>query len=73
MASDVTLLERAVNGQPGLVALRGIVVIDAVIAFAVAGDLIRHDSVVRNPDKLRPGRRADGERGAGCCCVALST
>ena len=51
--ASVTLLERAVNGQPGLVAqLDGVTV--AVLAFDVAGDRIRHIWVVRNPEKLRP-------------------
>jgi len=52
-ASGVTLLERTVNGQPGLVAqLDGITV--TVFAFDVAGDRIKHIWAVRNPEKLRP-------------------
>ena len=52
-APDLTLLERTVNGQPGLVAqLDGVTV--TVFAFAVAGDRIKHIWAVRNPDKLRP-------------------
>jgi RNA polymerase sigma-70 factor (ECF subfamily) len=51
--SDMTFLERTVNGQPGLVALQGGVTV-TVFAFDVAGDRIRHIWVVRNPDKLRP-------------------
>lgn len=51
-APDMKLLERTVNGQPGLVAqLDGITV--AVYAFDIAGDQIAHIWVVRNPDKLR--------------------
>lgn len=51
--SDLTLLERTVNGQPGLVAqLDGGTV--AVLAFDVAGDRITHIWAVLNPDKLRP-------------------
>jgi RNA polymerase sigma factor (sigma-70 family) len=51
--SNVTFLERTVNGQPGLVAQQdGITVM--VMAFAVAGDRIKHIWAVRNPDKLRP-------------------
>ena len=47
------LLERAVNGQPGLVAqLDGVTV--AVYAFDITGDRIRHIWAVRNPEKLRP-------------------
>jgi RNA polymerase sigma factor (sigma-70 family) len=51
--SGVTLLERMVNGQPGLVAQQdGITV--TVFAFEVAGDRIKHIWAVRNPEKLRP-------------------
>jgi len=47
------MLERSVNGQPGLVAqLDGVTV--AVIAFDVADDRIKHVWAVRNPEKLRP-------------------
>jgi RNA polymerase sigma-70 factor (ECF subfamily) len=49
------LLERAVNGQPGLVAqLDGVTV--AVYAFDITGDRIKHIWAVLNPDKLRPWR-----------------
>ncbi|MGH3501406.1 MAG: RNA polymerase subunit sigma-24, partial [Nocardioidaceae bacterium] len=52
-APDLTLLERSVNGQPGLVAqLDGVTV--TVIAFAVAADRITHIWSIRNPEKLRP-------------------
>lgn len=52
-APGMTLLERTVNGQPGLVAqLDGDTV--TVMAFDVAGDRIKHIWAVRNPDKLRP-------------------
>ena len=51
--SNVTILERTVNGQPGLVAQQdGITV--TVFAFDVAGDRIKRIWAVRNPDKLRP-------------------
>jgi RNA polymerase sigma factor (sigma-70 family) len=51
--SNVTILERTVNGQPGLVAQQdGITV--TVFAFDIAGDRITHIWAVRNPDKLRP-------------------
>jgi len=51
--SNVTILERTVNGQPGLVAQQdGITV--TVFAFDLAGDRIKHIWAVRNPDKLRP-------------------
>jgi RNA polymerase sigma factor (sigma-70 family) len=51
--SNVTILERTVNGQPGLVAQQDGVTV-TVFAFAVAGDRITHIWGVRNPDKLRP-------------------
>jgi RNA polymerase sigma-70 factor (ECF subfamily) len=50
--SDVTLLERTVNGQPGLVARAG--GDTTVIAFDVAGGRITHIWAIRNPEKLRP-------------------
>ncbi|SDK35523.1 RNA polymerase sigma factor SigJ [Nonomuraea jiangxiensis] len=50
---DMTILERTVNGQPGLVAQRDGVTV-TVMAFDIAGDRIRHIWAVRNPDKLRP-------------------
>jgi hypothetical protein len=49
---NVRIVERTVNGQPGLVAqLDGVV---TVFAFDVAGDRIKHIWAVRNPEKLRP-------------------
>ncbi|MET8446765.1 RNA polymerase sigma factor SigJ [Streptomyces sp. NPDC005209] len=52
-AAEVTLLERTVNGQPGLVALQdGATVL--VMAFDVVGDRIKRIWAVRNPEKLRP-------------------
>jgi RNA polymerase sigma factor (sigma-70 family) len=51
--SNVTFLDRTVNGQPGLVAqLDGVTV--AVYAFDIAGDRIKHIWAILNPDKLRP-------------------
>jgi RNA polymerase sigma factor (sigma-70 family) len=50
---NMTYLERAVNGRPGLVAQQDGVTV-TVFAFEVAGDRIKHIWVVRNPDKLRP-------------------
>jgi RNA polymerase sigma factor (sigma-70 family) len=51
-SGNVTMLERTVNGQPGLVAqLDGITV--TVFAFDIAGDRITHIWAVRNPEKLR--------------------
>jgi DNA-directed RNA polymerase specialized sigma24 family protein len=51
--SNLTILERTVNGQPGLVAQQDGVTV-TVFAFDVAGDRITRIWVVRNPDKLRP-------------------
>jgi RNA polymerase sigma factor (sigma-70 family) len=50
---DVTILERTVNGQPGLVAQQDGVTV-TVFAFEVAGDRIKRIWAVRNPEKLRP-------------------
>jgi RNA polymerase sigma factor (sigma-70 family) len=50
---NLTLLERTVNGQPGLVVQQDGVTV-AVVAFDVAGDRIKHIWAVLNPDKLRP-------------------
>jgi len=52
-ARDATILERTVNGQPGLVLQQDHITV-AVVAFDVAGDRIRHIWAVRNPEKLRP-------------------
>jgi DNA-directed RNA polymerase specialized sigma24 family protein len=49
----LTILERTVNGQPGLVAQQDGVTV-TVFAFDVEGDRIRHIWGVRNPGKLRP-------------------
>ena len=60
------MLERTVNGQPGLVAQQdGVTVV--VYAFAVAGDRIKHIWAVRNPKKLRGLTRVcRASRRAGC-------
>ena len=50
---DVTILELAVNGQPGLVVQQDGVTV-TVIAFDVEADRIKRIWAVRNPDKLRP-------------------
>ncbi|MEC3956410.1 RNA polymerase sigma factor SigJ [Nocardia sp. CDC153] len=51
--SAITLLERTVNGQPGLVAeVDGTVV--SVYAFDIADGRITRIWVIRNPEKLRP-------------------
>ncbi len=52
-APAMTILERTVNGQPGLVAQQDGVTV-TVFAFDVAGDRITHIWAVRNPEKLRP-------------------
>jgi RNA polymerase sigma factor (sigma-70 family) len=52
-APDLTILERTVNGQPGLVAQQDGVTV-TVMAFDIADDRITHIWAVRNPDKLRP-------------------
>jgi RNA polymerase sigma factor (sigma-70 family) len=52
-APGLTVLERTVNGQPGLVAQQDGVTV-TVFAFEVEGDRIKHIWAVRNPDKLRP-------------------
>jgi RNA polymerase sigma factor (sigma-70 family) len=51
--ANMTILERTVNGQPGLVALQDGVIV-TVFAIDVAGDRIKHIWAVRNPQKLRP-------------------
>ncbi|MFG3364039.1 RNA polymerase sigma factor SigJ [Streptomyces sp. NPDC048156] len=60
LAPDQTLLERTVNGRPGLVAQQDGVTV-TVFAFRVAGDRITHIWAMRNPEKLRPW--TDGDRG----------
>jgi RNA polymerase sigma factor (sigma-70 family) len=51
--TGVTLLERTVNGQPGLVMEQDGVIV-TVFAFEVAVERIKHIWAVRNPEKLRP-------------------
>jgi RNA polymerase sigma-70 factor (ECF subfamily) len=50
--ADVMLLDRTVNGQPGLVAQQDVAMV-TIFAFDVADDRIRRIWVVRNPEKLR--------------------
>jgi RNA polymerase sigma-70 factor (ECF subfamily) len=52
LAGRLDLLERTVNGQPGLVAVNGAEVL-TVYAFDIDGSRIRRIWAVRNPDKLR--------------------
>ena len=51
-ASGLTIAERTVNGQPGLVAQQDGATV-TVFAFDVTGGRIRHIWVIRNPEKLR--------------------
>ncbi|TMR40984.1 RNA polymerase sigma factor SigJ [Actinomadura geliboluensis] len=51
-SANMALLERTVNGQPGLVAQEDGVTV-TVFAFDVVGDRIKHIWVMRNPEKLR--------------------
>jgi RNA polymerase sigma factor (sigma-70 family) len=53
ISSNMRLLERTVNGQPGLIAEQDGVTV-TVFAFEVTDDRIKHIWVVRNPEKLRP-------------------
>ncbi|WP_432027970.1 RNA polymerase sigma factor SigJ [Streptomyces sp. 1222.5] len=53
VAPGLTLLERTVNGRPGLVAQRSGVTM-TVAAFDLTGDRITRIWAVRNPEKLRP-------------------
>ncbi|WP_280384155.1 RNA polymerase sigma factor SigJ [Nocardia wallacei] len=56
--TGVTLLERTVNGQPGLVAeVDGAVI--SVYAFDIAEGRITRIWVIRNPEKLRPWTGGD--------------
>ncbi|MFH8612648.1 RNA polymerase sigma factor SigJ [Streptomyces sp. NPDC018029] len=52
-APGLTILERTVNGEPGLVVQQAGVTV-SVLAFDFAGDRIKHLWAVRNPEKLRP-------------------
>ncbi|MFI7032324.1 RNA polymerase sigma factor SigJ [Microbispora rosea] len=52
-APSLTLLERTVNGQPGLIAQQDGVTV-SVFAFEVVDDRITRIWAVRNPDKLHP-------------------
>jgi hypothetical protein len=50
--ADVTILERNVNGQPGLVVQQADATV-SVVAFTVTSNRISHIWAVRNPEKLR--------------------
>ncbi|MFI9345800.1 RNA polymerase sigma factor SigJ [Streptomyces sp. NPDC052773] len=51
-ATDLTFVERIVNGRPGLLAVHAGRTV-AVYAFDIVGDRITHIWAVLNPDKLR--------------------
>ncbi|GAA4984466.1 RNA polymerase sigma factor SigJ [Kitasatospora paranensis] len=51
-APGLALLERTVNGRPGLVAQHAGVTV-TVAAFGITGDRVTHIWAVRNPEKLR--------------------
>ncbi len=52
-APALTLVERTVNGQPGLVA-QASGITETVLAFDITRDRITHIWAIRNPDKLHP-------------------
>jgi RNA polymerase sigma-70 factor, ECF subfamily len=52
-APGLKIMERTVNGQPGLVGQQDGVTV-AVVAFDIAGGRIKHMWAVLNPEKLRP-------------------
>jgi RNA polymerase sigma factor (sigma-70 family) len=52
-APDLTILERTVNGQPGLIAQQNGAAV-TVFAFDITGGHITRIWAIRNPDKLRP-------------------
>jgi RNA polymerase sigma factor (sigma-70 family) len=51
--TNVTILPRTVNGQPGLIAQQDGTTV-TVFAFHIADNRIKHIWAVRNPNKLRP-------------------
>lgn len=53
LAGRLDLVERTVNGQVGLVAMKGGNVL-TVYAFGIDDDHIQRIWAIRNPDKLRP-------------------
>ncbi|MEV0733960.1 RNA polymerase sigma factor SigJ [Polymorphospora sp. NPDC050346] len=63
---NLTILERTVNGQPGLVLQQAGVTV-TVAALRIEGERIKHIWAIRNPDKLRPwtARRPGGRGRAG--------
>ena len=59
-APGLVLLERTVNGRPGLVAQHAGVTV-TVAAFGLDGGRVTRIWAVRNPEKLRAWRRGSGE------------
>ncbi|WP_238815317.1 hypothetical protein [Nocardia brasiliensis] len=59
----MTLTERTVNGQPGLVALLAGTIV-SVYAFDVEDRRITRIWVIRNPEKLRAWTDSAGDRGS---------
>jgi RNA polymerase sigma-70 factor (ECF subfamily) len=57
VTGEFAVLERTVNGQPGLL-VRHDGATASVYAFDLAGDRITHIWAVRNPEKLRPWDRS---------------
>jgi Sigma-70 region 2 len=52
-APALTILERTVNGQPGLIAQQDGTTV-TVFAFGITGDHVTRIWAIRNPDMLRP-------------------
>ncbi|SFI27887.1 RNA polymerase sigma-70 factor, ECF subfamily [Streptosporangium canum] len=71
-APGLELLERSVNGVPGLVARRAGVVM-VVASFDVADGRVTRIWVVRNPEKLRPWARGTDLSGHGAGSPPSST
>ncbi|MFI6799932.1 RNA polymerase sigma factor SigJ [Streptosporangium canum] len=71
-APGLELLERSVNGVPGLVAQRAGVVM-VVASFDVADGRVTRIWVVRNPEKLRPWARGTDLSGHGAGSPPSST
>lgn len=53
LATDATILERSINGQPGLIAQQAGRTV-SVFAFDVVGGRVTRIWAVRNPEKLQP-------------------
>jgi RNA polymerase sigma-70 factor (ECF subfamily) len=62
---DMKLIERSVNGEPGLITAQDEVPV-TVFSFDIVGDRIKHIWVVRNPEKLRAWRSAEAVERSRC-------